>query len=198
MKNIIIILLVIFTCSCAYTPSPPNEIGKNTNRTDFNSTVQINNLTKGIFPVHGNWCGPLHPKKNLTVDPVAIDQLDEICRKHDKCYQQNYYTAVICDQKLINDINQTVFKTSEQKIIAFAIKSYFTVSPSFAEVPIKLIVPIPYYNTVKDNDYFYPTPSKDVFLGLFFSIDKITRFIFDTTIDTFGFFVEESTPENKP
>jgi hypothetical protein len=54
-------------------------------------------LLDGV-PVHGNWCGPGHGKPGSP----AVDDLDECCRAHDKCYDDVGYFDCNCDMKVVN------------------------------------------------------------------------------------------------
>ena len=48
-----------------------------------------NCLSATEFPVYGNWCGLGHPSELETGGelPIAIDQIDDACKKHDFAYE---------------------------------------------------------------------------------------------------------------
>ena len=52
------------------------------------------------IPIHGNWCGLRHGGG----DPV--DALDEACKRHDECYEDERYFDCECDEQLIDDIDK--------------------------------------------------------------------------------------------
>ena len=63
------------------------------------SWVTIVGLSKddrGVLPVCGNWCGPGHPKKNATPEPV--DYVDAACKHHEECYETNGFANCECDR----------------------------------------------------------------------------------------------------
>lgn len=68
------------------------------------------------IPVHGNWCGPNHPK-GLGKPP--LDGVDAACMHHDKCYLERGYFDCSCDQALVQDIRH------DPTAIAQALVRYF-------------------------------------------------------------------------
>jgi hypothetical protein len=45
---------------------------------------------------HGNYCG----RGNRGEDKVAADELDEVCRRHDACYETAGHRSCNCDRRL--------------------------------------------------------------------------------------------------
>jgi hypothetical protein len=54
-------------------------------------------MASGI-PIYGNWCGPGHGGES----GPPIDPVDQVCCRHDKCYDQIGYFACSCNQDLLN------------------------------------------------------------------------------------------------
>lgn len=44
-------------------------------------------MTKFGVPIHGEWCGAGHPGPGKV--PLPIDELDDCCKKHDKCMDRH-------------------------------------------------------------------------------------------------------------
>lgn len=55
---------------------------------------------RGLFPVWGNWCGPLHSGPG-----APVDLLDRACMRHDKCYSWGGGNCS-CDKALIANIDK--------------------------------------------------------------------------------------------
>jgi hypothetical protein len=49
-------------------------------------------------PVYGNWCGPGHGGES----GPPIDPVDQVCCRHDKCYDQRGYLDCSCNQDLLD------------------------------------------------------------------------------------------------
>ncbi len=54
------------------------------------------------FPIYGNYCGPLYPVASMK--PIALDEVDNACKNHDRCYELNGYFNQDCDMQLKNDL----------------------------------------------------------------------------------------------
>lgn len=136
--NKISILIVYIVCSIAIIScSAPNT------RTD-----DIDDTALGLFPVYGNWCGPLHPDDSILYEPEPIDEVDAYCMQHDKCYTENGYASCDCDLDLMEKFYLTEEYSSEQASnAASAINTAFTVYPCRGpETFLKLAAPF-----VRDN-----------------------------------------------
>lgn len=84
-----------------------------------------NSIVEGLtFSLYGNWCGPGHGGGE------AIDGLDECCRKHDRCYEENGKYSCECDKALIRDIAGKFGEMDwKAKMYAVAIVVYFLIAP---------------------------------------------------------------------
>jgi len=49
-------------------------------------------------PIHGNWCGPGYG------GGPALDPVDAVCRRHDRCIRRAGYLDCDCDLALLNDL----------------------------------------------------------------------------------------------
>jgi len=73
------------------------------------------------FPVWGNWCGPLHG------GGTAVDTLDRLCERHDKCYGERGYFDCACDAQLKAEIDRYAGQMeSNERAVAAAIKLVFS------------------------------------------------------------------------
>src|SRR5690348_11508201 len=54
-------------------------------------------MAAGI-PVYGNWCGPGHGGES----GPPIDPVDQVCCRHDKCYDQRGYFDCSCNPPLLD------------------------------------------------------------------------------------------------
>ncbi len=52
------------------------------------------------FPVHGNWCGPMHS------GGTARDPLDAACRRHDICFGQTRVLDCGCDLVFMDELRR--------------------------------------------------------------------------------------------
>ncbi len=106
-------------------------------------------MTAGI-PVYGNWCGPGHGGES----GPPIDPVDQVCCRHDKCYDQRGYFDCLCDQDLLNAMPGAIAdsRTPPDGIIAgMAIIAAFEITPClcnqiclpFTGVCIPAIPPVP-------------------------------------------------------
>lgn len=75
------------------------------------------------FPFHGQWCGPGHPAKGSSPEPE--DELDELCRRHDLCYEQRGYFSCRCDVELARSIQSSRTLKKENMKKAGLIVQYF-------------------------------------------------------------------------
>jgi len=51
--------------------------------------------------IYGHWCGPGNPP--IGESPEPIDELDEACKEHDRCYARKGFGDCECDLNLIAD-----------------------------------------------------------------------------------------------
>lgn len=95
------------------------------------------------FSMHGNWCGPNHPKDiNNAGDPIDI--LDKQCKVHDLCYIEKGEYDCSCDRAMVLDIdNNQKRKIYDSKLYLLAqnIKIHFAISPCNGEVNDNKILP---------------------------------------------------------
>lgn len=116
-KACLLLSVMVVFCGCSHRP-------KTNNRPKLESGWHLK------IPVHGNWCGPNHPK-NIEDDPEPLDELDEACKEHDLCYARRGYTNEHCDTFLMHTLRHTEWDSVKQCIIAETIQLYFSTSPSF-------------------------------------------------------------------
>lgn len=74
------------------------------------------NQGQAIFnvPMHGNFCGPLHPAQKGTpleniIELIRIkpfDDIDAACRRHDVCYEMAGYFDRTCDKWIISEVGR--------------------------------------------------------------------------------------------
>jgi hypothetical protein len=83
------------------------------------SFLLLSGCSKFSVPVHGHFCGPLHPvlkskddneklKELRSIYP--LDDLDILCQEHDFCYLQNGYFNVRCDDNFYLQLNNINFE----------------------------------------------------------------------------------------
>jgi hypothetical protein len=94
------------------------------------------------MPLYGNWCGPNHPKSGT--EPIAIDDIDQACKDHDKCYGKHGYFKEDCDHILLRDLDAIVRRKGrdlslEQRLAIIEIKIAFgLVTPdTFPNLPLE-------------------------------------------------------------
>jgi len=78
------------------------------------------------LPVYGNWCGPGHGGGN------PVDDVDQACMVHDKCYEKNGYFDCNCDADLIKALDKAIKSsniTRTGRVMAPLIKAWFTAQP---------------------------------------------------------------------
>jgi len=107
MKNILTILAVISLITSCKTSS--------------------NSETLGNFPTYGNYCGVDSSAAKAT--PTPIDMLDLACQDHDECYGENGNLNLVCDEKLLLDLERIEPQTSQEKAAKKLIIDYFKRSP---------------------------------------------------------------------
>lgn len=99
--------------------------------------------SKTGFSMHGNWCGPNHPKDvNNANDPIDI--LDQQCKTHDLCYVDKGEFDCSCDRNMVLNIDNTQKRNSyspKQYLLAQNIKVHFAISPCNGEVANNKILP---------------------------------------------------------
>jgi len=66
-------------------------------------------ITNDGFPVWGNYCGPGHGDDPQ--EKPSLDAVDEACKKHDKCYSDNYF-GCDCDLQLLADLPAAIAEES--------------------------------------------------------------------------------------
>jgi hypothetical protein len=77
-------------------------------------------------PFHGSFCGPGNPKVTAT-DPAAmlqqlqaiqaVDDLDELCKRHDSCYVANPSDTTRCDFLFVRALRRDQWSTGCQNIV---------------------------------------------------------------------------------
>ena len=81
------------------------------------------------FPVYGNYCGPLYPVASMK--PIAIDDVDNACKNHDRCYDLKGYFNQDCDMQLKNDLIAISPLSTEEdlakRLILFYINSLYDI-----------------------------------------------------------------------
>lgn len=99
------------------------DIGQTINQlaSAHNATGNGTTAARLSVPVWGNWCGPGYG------GGPALDVLDSICRKHDRCYGSRGYFACSCDRAIVTDIRQNAHRmNSRERATAAAVSTYFT------------------------------------------------------------------------
>ena len=85
----------------------------------------------GLLMVYGNWCGIEHPK-DINDPPLAIDDLDEICMRHDYCYVEKGMLDCGCDKALRAELEAALLAEQfqgEKLHFARTFNHYFAGSP---------------------------------------------------------------------
>jgi len=81
------------------------------------------------FPVYGNYCGPLYPVNSMK--PLALDEVDNACKNHDRCYEIKGYFSKDCDMQLKNDLMAIEPKKPEEdlakRLILFYLNSLYEI-----------------------------------------------------------------------
>ena len=75
------------------------------------------------FPVYGNYCGPLYPPKGMS--PLALDEVDLACKKHDKCYGDLGYFNKDCDLQIMQDLKAIKSKSEKENLAKKLLIFYF-------------------------------------------------------------------------
>ena len=79
--------------------------------------------------IYGNWCGPSVPPRDRTEDPEPIDDLDELCRRHDRCYwraDEGKTTTMNCDQTFATRLRMEALNFNPEQHAALAvIRAYY-------------------------------------------------------------------------
>ncbi|CCQ74851.1 hypothetical protein [Magnetospira sp. QH-2] len=81
------------------------------------------------MPMHGNWCGPGHPKNALRASLPPIDALDDACRRHDYCYIQQGEMDCGCDIAFMNELRNMRYPFNDQRIKARAMYDAIAMMP---------------------------------------------------------------------
>lgn len=106
--KIIFLLLLFFNLSCA------------------KKDLKKENLS---FPIYGNYCGPLYPPNSMK--PLALDEVDNACKNHDRCYELNGYFNQNCDMQLEMDLMaiepQSLDEDLAKKLILFYLNSLYEI-----------------------------------------------------------------------
>jgi|GEM_PF-3489291 len=100
MRNISLVVPFLTLASCAILDDRVNSGAKAT----------------GI-PYYGNWCGPDRPSSETvrSCNPKPVDQIDNACMYHDKCYDEAYHfentsekeeALCQCDKQLRFDLDE--------------------------------------------------------------------------------------------
>ncbi len=108
MRQLLLFAVILLFSSCSFLKKPVQEQS---------------------FPVYGNYCGPLHPKKGSS--PMPINITDLACKNHDNCYEKNGYFNSECDQKLIKELGRVNATSPEEEIFRQLIIKYFKNSQKY-------------------------------------------------------------------
>lgn len=141
VRSAAVLLPVAIILSCSSNPQR-RDGGINTGPVSMvHGTVQpkssdqavISKPSGGGYGVYGNWCGPNHPlEEQMDVAPGPVDRLDAACMIHDYCYAEKGYFDCACDENLTTELRRQLASheyTTEQAIVARAIRDYFVASP---------------------------------------------------------------------
>ncbi len=113
--------------------------------------IEKPSLTQRVMPVYGNWCGANHPK-DMSLADEPIDLLDQACKKHDFCYENEGYLSCACDndinQELIQGLNENKYGKSEA-VFARSFHLYFNGSPCSGDHSTKVAPSRLLHNVVK-------------------------------------------------
>ena len=83
---------------------------------DFYCAYGHEKIVRASVPIYGNYCGPKYGSG------IAIDILDEGCKRHDECYKKRGYHKCSCDRELASYIEKNLSKMNAyQKKAAKAI-----------------------------------------------------------------------------
>ena len=78
------------------------------------------------IPIYGNWCGPGHGGGE------PIDAVDEVCRRHDQCYDERGYFDCSCDRDLIARMPDAIINPGTPtlgKVAGAAAAAVFAITP---------------------------------------------------------------------
>lgn len=81
------------------------------------------------FPIYGNYCGPLYPPNSMK--PLTLDEVDNACKNHDRCYDLYGYFNKNCDMQLKNDLMTIEAKNPKEdlakRLILFYLNSLYEI-----------------------------------------------------------------------
>ncbi|MGE5701316.1 MAG: phospholipase [Clostridia bacterium] len=75
--------------------------------------------------LYGNWCGP-----GCSGPDSPIDDVDDCCRKHDRCYDEKGYFSRSCDRKLCKCLRSKIDRKTKKGRAAALIYSYYSLGKS--------------------------------------------------------------------
>lgn len=75
------------------------------------------------FPVHGNWCGPMHS------GGAALDPLDAACRRHDICIARTRILDCGCDLLFMDELRRRSWPSQALYLEARAVYEAIAVVP---------------------------------------------------------------------
>ncbi|GAB6051519.1 hypothetical protein JCM17960_03390 [Magnetospira thiophila] len=90
---------------------------------------QASSLGGISLPMHGNWCGPGHPKNAWRASLPPVDSLDAACQRHDLCYIQRGELDCGCDIAFMNELRNTPYFFGDQRIKARAMYDALAMMP---------------------------------------------------------------------
>lgn len=76
---------------------------------------------RSLTCLYGNWCGP-----GCSGPDSPIDDVDNCCKKHDKCYEKNGYFSGKCDKKLLKCLRSKIDNETEKGRAAGIIYSFYS------------------------------------------------------------------------
>ena len=97
------------------------------------------------LPIHGNYCGLGHGDE--TYRTRARDPVDQVCKEHDKCWDDNGTLDCNCDRELISKMARAVTAPgvdAPARAAGTAAIAYFSVAPCICKKEV--CVNVPYCN----------------------------------------------------
>ena len=91
----------------------------------------VDNISpSGLGPKYGNYCGQGHGDRSYQAP--AIDAVDQVCKKHDKCWDNSHDLNCGCDRKFLGQMAAAVAKpglSAKARAYGAGAIAYFSSAP---------------------------------------------------------------------